>query len=505
MQASSAWGLFIVAALLAAPSAVAYHGQPGRAGLVVDGPVELTGAVVATSSPGAAFWTHSGEDLPFDLKAARVDVEWVKRTEPAGPLAFAMSPQVTREKAALDAVDARLTYRGAAFQLLAFQSGPSLVRAESPTGGTIVPHPPGGVVPTLDAQRQGLDAFGDDAFLWGLRDHGARFESDSPSVLAMGDFTIFLYDAGLRARHEGGSVTYRTGVTRDESTFVGMPDDAAANTRTVSYLLLHVRNGQLAVGPNSGFVALYGGLVDATLNGTARLASARGTATVGGERIATEGPTALVGVLEASLYPTPEGKSLRMDASGDVAAFAVPGSTHEYAPPILAQVSFALFSLAAIALFLKSGGLAWLYSRIAGSDALRHEDRERALAFVRVNAGATVVELAAHLDISWSTASYHLSVLQREGMLASARSGRHRRFFLVGCGVDRGAIAVSAHPTAQALLAAIRGSPGATQTDLAAVAGITPSTASWHLKRLAGAGLVTVEKQWRERLYRISE
>lgn len=483
----AAWVTLVALLLttLVAGEAAAYHGQPGRAGLVVEGPVDVQGLLTATASPGAALWTYD-PTIDAALDAARLEVEVVHLREGRGPLDLLPGERVERERATHEGAQLRLRAPDAAFQLLVHQSGPSRVVVTSDDGGRFLPQPPGGVAPTLDAQHDGLSRFpGADAFLWGLDEAGARLEADSPSVDAVGDFTLFVYDAILRVHDRDGSATYAT----------GRSDDG----RGVSYALVHVRGGHLSVAPSEGFVALYGGLLDATLNGTARLERATGSATIGDERVVTSGATALHGVLDAAFTPTSDGERLRMEASGDLAAMAVPGVTREFAPPV-AKLSLLLVALGALAWLGKGAALA-LYSRIAGAKVLEHEERERALALVRERPGLSVADLAEALSVSWSTASYHLGVLEREGMVVSDRAGRHRRYVVVGTGADKAAIAVSSHPTAQALLDAIRAQPGRTQLELAGVAGITASTASWHLKRLAEAGLVTVERKWRSAHY----
>lgn len=64
--------------------------------------------------------------------------------------------------------------------------------------------------------------------------------------------------------------------------------------------------------------------------------------------------------------------------------------------------------------------------------------------------------------------------------------------------------ALIGEPARAAMLAALMDGRALTAGELAAVAGITPQTASAHLARLAGAGLLAMEKQGRHRYHRLA-
>lgn len=64
--------------------------------------------------------------------------------------------------------------------------------------------------------------------------------------------------------------------------------------------------------------------------------------------------------------------------------------------------------------------------------------------------------------------------------------------------------ALAGDPARAAMLHALMDGRALTAAELAAVAGITPQTASGHLQRLVGAGLIAVEKQGRHRYHRLA-
>ncbi|SMH56583.1 ArsR/SmtB family transcription factor [Azospirillum agricola] len=59
-------------------------------------------------------------------------------------------------------------------------------------------------------------------------------------------------------------------------------------------------------------------------------------------------------------------------------------------------------------------------------------------------------------------------------------------------------------PARAAMLAALMDGRALTATELSAVAGVTPQTASGHLGQLRGAGLITAERQGRHRYHRLA-
>lgn len=64
--------------------------------------------------------------------------------------------------------------------------------------------------------------------------------------------------------------------------------------------------------------------------------------------------------------------------------------------------------------------------------------------------------------------------------------------------------ALAGDPARAAMLHALMDGRALTATELAAIAGVTPQTASGHLARLVTAGLLAVEKQGRHRYYRLA-
>lgn len=132
-----------------------------------------------------------------------------------------------------------------------------------------------------------------------------------------------------------------------------------------------------------------------------------------------------------------------------------------------------------------------LYHRIQAREATAHATRGRILR--ELTAGpATATELGRRLGVDRTSAAYHLRVLARAGLVASAPAGRERRWYL---GVAPRDAALSAG--ARRVLGAVRAAPGESVSSLARALASSKSTVHHHVVRLAAAGLVRVERDGR--------
>lgn len=143
--------------------------------------------------------------------------------------------------------------------------------------------------------------------------------------------------------------------------------------------------------------------------------------------------------------------------------------------------------------------LAPLYSRISKDAVLLHGSRENIYRLVKENPGIHAHEVAERLDLAWGTAIHHLKLLEQNGLLTSYRDGRYKRFFLVGDQrlAQKEAVALLRNDTARRIVEAVVGRPGLIQKDVCEALGVSSSLATWHLQRLAEAGLVLAHRRGR--------
>lgn len=209
-----------------------------------------------------------------------------------------------------------------------------------------------------------------------------------------------------------------------------------------------------------------------------------------------------------------------------VAAPQAAPASPEVAPlppaPLLAVAATAAAAAAAPsaagALFDRLKGLALLvglYSRIAKERLLDHGSREQLLGAIRAKPGSAVADLADAVAMPRNTVTYHLRVLEREGLVSSTRNGRNRLFFAPGSLPQRenadpdaragassrqqvaAAYATLRHETTLAIARAIGETPGVDQKGLCERVGLSPSLAHWHADRLVASGLVDKRREGR--------
>lgn len=148
--------------------------------------------------------------------------------------------------------------------------------------------------------------------------------------------------------------------------------------------------------------------------------------------------------------------------------------------------------------------LAPLYTRLSRDSILAHETRDALFAALREKPGSAIADLAEAASIPRNTATHHLHMLERQGLVSSTRKGRVRLYFPVGSAAERRsaeAIAILRHDTTAHVARRIGLEPGVDQAALCAAVGVAPSLAHWHVSRLVQAGLVTQVRDGRRVRY----
>lgn len=131
-----------------------------------------------------------------------------------------------------------------------------------------------------------------------------------------------------------------------------------------------------------------------------------------------------------------------------------------------------------------------LYHRIAAAEATRHATRARILEELAAGP-ATATTLGERLGIDRTSAAHHLRVLERARFVACVRAGRERLWTTGAAGLQ------PLGAGARRVLHAVRGSPGASLSDVARAVGVSKSTVHHHLLTLAAADLVRVVRRGR--------
>lgn len=469
--------------LLASGLASAYHGEPGGGGWFVAGPASIDGMIALRAQPGViALEGPADARILVEGGVASVTIEETRTR--VDPVSRALGREV-------DSREARFEMPRPAIRLSEVTHAFAAALATDGGVAGLVLEPAGGVA--LAREEAGAPA----AAALGLvtAEPGVRALAAAGVARADGEsFTLHLTGAVVSFRAGGAEERWRLGSWVDED-----------GSRVRRVAVVAFRDANVAIAWTGAPGALHAPVVDVDYEGTARLAGARGAATVNeASSVADGADVAIGGILSGSAWPASREGSLRFEAEGDVTMLAVGAARESFLRERAAVASVVVLvagAVAALVVAAKTGALLPLYARITGGDVMDHAARDRAFEVVKAKPGASVLEVAEDLDVAWSTAAYHLAVLEREGFIAGERRGRHRRFFAVGSGASREEVFATEHPTARRILETVRGAPGVTQKEIAAAAGVSASTASWHLERLAQAGLVVATREWRAKRY----
>jgi len=141
-----------------------------------------------------------------------------------------------------------------------------------------------------------------------------------------------------------------------------------------------------------------------------------------------------------------------------------------------------------------------LFTRLKKLDILNQPTRFKIHGYVIGNPGANFALIKQELGLTNGQLAYHLQVLEKSGEIFSRTEGKYRRFYPRDRPVPKN------HPmllseVQQKILEVVRMHGGIGQKDIAALTGVSRQVASYHLMKLASAGLVTVERPGRRAMY----
>ncbi len=116
------------------------------------------------------------------------------------------------------------------------------------------------------------------------------------------------------------------------------------------------------------------------------------------------------------------------------------------------------------------------------------------------NPGFSSADIKKTTGVHYETLRYHLAVLEKEQKILSRKLGRSYHYFPNGSTLsytDTIRLTLCQNPTTGKILGIIETEPGISGTVLAARAGITAGTLTWHLGRLEENNLITISRSGR--------
>lgn len=139
--------------------------------------------------------------------------------------------------------------------------------------------------------------------------------------------------------------------------------------------------------------------------------------------------------------------------------------------------------------------------------ALELESRKRIYEHLRKRPGAHMREIGRDLAIPMGTLEYHLHYLVKADLLTTREDGRYTRYFLAGelGRREKDVLALLRQKVPRQIAAHLLLNPGASHGDILTQFSLSPSTLSFHLKKLLTTNIARQEKRGRENLYWILE
>ena len=140
-------------------------------------------------------------------------------------------------------------------------------------------------------------------------------------------------------------------------------------------------------------------------------------------------------------------------------------------------------------------------------DPLELETRRRIYQHLQRFPGAHMREVGRDLEIPMGTLEYHLHYLVKADLLTIRQDPRYTRYFATGelSRQDKDVLALLRQKVPRQIAAHLLLEPGSSHGALLTKFSLSPSTLSFHLKKLVARGIVAQEKSGRENLYRVIE
>jgi len=139
-------------------------------------------------------------------------------------------------------------------------------------------------------------------------------------------------------------------------------------------------------------------------------------------------------------------------------------------------------------------------------DSLALETRRNIYDIILSNPGLHEREIARKMNISLSTLDYHLHYLEKREMIVSRKDGRYTRYFVsfkVGA-QDKKTIAILRQNTPRSIVLFLLNNPNSIHKDICREVKKSPSTISFHLKKMVEAGIIEATSLGRETAYSVT-
>ena len=141
-------------------------------------------------------------------------------------------------------------------------------------------------------------------------------------------------------------------------------------------------------------------------------------------------------------------------------------------------------------------------TRITQAEVLELESRRKIYEVVRQHAGSHMREIQRASGLSFGMVSYHLSYLVRHNLIKEEKDGSYVRFYPVTIDAkEEKLLALLRQRSVRTILIFIVTHEGCSHQDISTGVKLSPSTTTWHLKKLINNGIVISDKKIKGKEY----
>lgn len=134
-----------------------------------------------------------------------------------------------------------------------------------------------------------------------------------------------------------------------------------------------------------------------------------------------------------------------------------------------------------------------LYVKLKKKDILDNFIRGQIYGYIKVHPGDKYTDLKRNLELNNGTLTYHLDVLEREGLVISKRNGGRKLFYPANMRPPYDGTHL--HSVQENILQIVEESPGIAIKDIASLAGVSRQLTNYHVKKLTASGFIKLERK----------
>lgn len=136
------------------------------------------------------------------------------------------------------------------------------------------------------------------------------------------------------------------------------------------------------------------------------------------------------------------------------------------------------------------------------TEVLELESRRKIYEVVRKNAGGHMREIQRVSGMSYGVVSYHLSYLSKHNLIKEERDGSYVRYYPVTIDFrDEKLLALLRQRSVRTILLFVVTHEGCSHQEISAGVSLSPSTTTWHLKKLIDNRIIVTDKKIKGKAY----